>query len=187
MESPEYPPSVTCGGCGKWQTMHASGRCWNCRDHGDLEDVLAAARAKDEAFRREQWRREHERVRATLERQRQAYLDAIGPEAAAKLKLPPRPSLSSRDLQDAVRRLLNMHPHLRPLAGIADSRELWSFCRDALSRGPECDLRVGGWEVAPRWFGVVVTNPRRLSGTVEWQAVAAESRRPAVVPPRKIA
>src|SRR5262245_38946052 len=125
MAAPKYPPNVRCGGCGNYQTMLASGFCWNCRDHSDLEGLLALARARDEVFRREQRRKEHERIQAVLERSRRAYLDAIGPEAAAKLKRPPRPTLSAREAHEGIRRLLASQPLLCALTTIADPRELW--------------------------------------------------------------
>ena len=53
----------------------------------------------------------------------------------------------------AARRLAGARPHLAAVAGIVHCEDLWQLCRDELTG---VDVRVDGWDIRGRWFGVVV-------------------------------
>ena len=61
----------------------------------------------------------------------------------------------------AARRLAGARPHLAAVAGIVHREDLWQLCRDELTG---VDVRVDGWDIRGRWFGVVV-GLRRGSGS----------------------
>jgi hypothetical protein len=55
----------------------------------------------------------------------------------------------------------------------------WQVCRGELT---EVDVRVDGWDIRGRWFGVVVgATPRlgelRRGETIPWRAIAAQIER----------
>ena len=75
-----------------------------------------------------------------------------------------------------ARRLARVRPHLAAVAGIVHPEDLWQLCRDELTG---VDVRVNGWDIRGRWFGVVVgTTPRlgelRRGETIPWRVIAAQ-------------
>ena len=73
-------------------------------------------------------------------------------------------------------RLMGARPHLAAVAGIVHKEDLWQLCRDELTG---VDVRLGGWDIRGRWFGVVVgATPRlgelRRSETIPWRVIAAQ-------------
>ena len=76
----------------------------------------------------------------------------------------------------AARRLAGARPHLAAVAGIVHQDDLWQLCRDELTG---IDVRVDGWDIRGRWFGVVVVATPRLGGlprgqTIPWRVIAAQ-------------
>ncbi len=58
----------------------------------------------------------------------------------------------------AARRLAGARPHLAAVAGLVHPEDLWQLCRDELTGA---EVRIDGWDIRGRWFGVVVgPNPR---------------------------
>ena len=53
----------------------------------------------------------------------------------------------------AARRLAGARPYLAAVASIVHPEDLWQLCRDELTG---VDVRIGGWDIRGRWFGVVV-------------------------------
>ena len=75
----------------------------------------------------------------------------------------------------AARRLAGASPHLAAVAGIVHHEDLWQLCRDELG----VDVRVDGWDIRGRWFGVVVGATPRLGDlgcgeTISWRVIAAQ-------------
>ena len=67
-------------------------------------------------------------------------------------------------------------PHLAAVAGIVHREDLWQLCRDELTG---VDVRVNGWDICGRWFGVVIgATPRlgelRRGQTIPWRVIAAQ-------------
>src|SRR5437016_9940505 len=84
--------------------------------------------------------------------------------------------LTPAEILIAARRLAGARPHLAAVAGIAHQDDLWQLCRDELTG---IDVRVDGWDIHGRWFGVVVVATPRLGGlprgeTIPWRAIAAQ-------------
>jgi hypothetical protein len=82
--------------------------------------------------------------------------------------------LTPFEVRLTVGRLLGTQPHLRALAPIVNRDDLWRLCRDALQ---DRDINVDGWDIRPRWFGVVVVSTGRRGkvtgpSTIEWRTVA---------------
>jgi len=76
----------------------------------------------------------------------------------------------------AARRLAGTRPHLAAVAVIVHREDLWQLCRDELTG---VDVRVDGWDIQGRWFGVVVgATPRlgelRRGETIPWRVIAAQ-------------
>jgi hypothetical protein len=74
----------------------------------------------------------------------------------------------------AVRRLTATRPCVGAVAGLVDPGDLWRFCRDELTG---VDVRMDGWDIRGRWFGVVVAAAPRLGTlprgeTIPWSVVA---------------
>src|SRR6266496_6517446 len=74
----------------------------------------------------------------------------------------------------AVRRLAAMRPHAGAVAPLVDADGLWRLCRDELTG---VDVRMDGWDIRGRWFGVVVAATPRLGElprgqTIPWRVVA---------------
>ena len=84
--------------------------------------------------------------------------------------------LTPAEILIAARRLAGARPHLAAVAGIVHHEELWQLCRDELTG---VDVRIDGWDIRGRWFGVVVgATPRlgelRRGETIPWRVVAAQ-------------
>jgi hypothetical protein len=91
--------------------------------------------------------------------------------------------LTSAETLIAARRLAGARPHLAAVAGIVHNEDLWQLCRDELTG---LDVRIGGWDIRGRWFGVVVeATPRlgelRRGETIPWRVIAAQ-----IVPPERL-
>jgi hypothetical protein len=76
----------------------------------------------------------------------------------------------------AARRLASARPHLAAIAGIVHHEDLWQLCRHELTG---VDVRIDGWDIRGRWFGVVVgATPRlgelRRGETIPWRVIAAQ-------------
>ena len=76
----------------------------------------------------------------------------------------------------AARRLMDASPHLAAIAGIVHREDLWQLCRDELTG---VDVRIDGWDIRGRWFGVVVVATPRLGElrhgeTIPWRVIAAQ-------------
>lgn len=83
--------------------------------------------------------------------------------------------LTPAEVLIAARRLAGARPHLAAVAGIVHREDLWQLCRDELTGA---DVRVDGWDIRGRWFGVVVgATPRlgeRRGKTIPWRVIAAQ-------------
>jgi hypothetical protein len=90
--------------------------------------------------------------------------------------------LTSAEILIAARRLAGVRPHLAAVAGIVAQEDLWQLCRDELTG---VDVRVDGWDIRGRWFGVVIgATPRlgelRRGETITWRVIAAQ-----IAPPER--
>jgi hypothetical protein len=52
---------------------------------------------------------------------------------------------------------------------------MWQLCRDELTG---VDVRIGGWDIRGRWFGVVIAATPRLGAlpcgeTIPWRVIAS--------------
>jgi hypothetical protein len=84
--------------------------------------------------------------------------------------------LTPAEVLIAARRLAGARPHLAAVAGIVHPDDLWQLCRDELTG---LDVRIDGWDIRGRWFGVVVgATPRlgelRRGETIPWRVIAAQ-------------
>jgi hypothetical protein len=84
--------------------------------------------------------------------------------------------LTAAEVLIAARRLAGARPHLAVVAGLVHREDLWQLCRDELSG---VDVRVDGWDLRGRWFGVVVgATPRpgelRRGETIPWRLIAVQ-------------
>ena len=84
--------------------------------------------------------------------------------------------LTSAEILIAARRLAGARPHLAAVAGLVHHEDLWQLCRDELTGA---DVRIDGWDIRGRWFGVVVgATPRlgelRRGETIPWRVIAAQ-------------
>ena len=82
--------------------------------------------------------------------------------------------LTPAETSFVLRRLLAAAPHVQALAPLLHRDELAHLCRAELTG---VDVRVGGWDIRGRWFGVVVVPPPRYgrprrAATIEWRVVA---------------
>ena len=82
--------------------------------------------------------------------------------------------LTPFEVQLAIGRVVAAQPHLRALAGIVSREDLARLCRDALV---DRDFSSDGWDIRPRWFGIVVVSTGRRGkvtgpSTIEWRTVA---------------
>jgi hypothetical protein len=83
--------------------------------------------------------------------------------------------LTPAEVLIAARRLAGARPHLAALVGIVHPEDLWQLCRGELG----VDVRLDGWDIRGRWFGVVVgATPRlgelRRGQTIPWRVIAAQ-------------
>jgi len=84
--------------------------------------------------------------------------------------------LTPAEVLIAARRLAGARPYLAAVAGIVHKDDLWQLCRGELTG---VDIRVDGWEIRGRWFGVVVgatrrTGEQRRGQTIPWRVIAAQ-------------
>ena len=84
--------------------------------------------------------------------------------------------LTPAEVLIAARRLAGARPHLAALAGIVHPEDLWQVCRGELTG---LDVRIDGWDIRGRWFGVVVGATPRLgklprAETIPWRVMAAQ-------------
>jgi hypothetical protein len=84
--------------------------------------------------------------------------------------------LTPAEVLVAARRLAGTRPHLAVVAGIVHREDLWQLCRDELTG---VDVRIDGWDIRGRWFGVVVgATPQlgelRRGHTIPWRVIAAQ-------------
>jgi hypothetical protein len=84
--------------------------------------------------------------------------------------------LTRAEILIAARRLAGARPQLATIAGIVHHEDLWQLCRDELTG---VDVRIDGWDIRGRWFGVVVgATPRlgelRRGETIPWRVIAAQ-------------
>ena len=84
--------------------------------------------------------------------------------------------LTPAEILIAARRLAGARPHLAAVAGIVHHEDLWRLCRDELTG---VDVRIDGWDIRGRWFGVVVGAAPRLGElqrgeTIPWHVIAAQ-------------
>ncbi len=61
--------------------------------------------------------------------------------------------LSPAEVLVAARLPAGVRPHLAAVAGLVHREDLWQLCRDELTGA---EVRVDGWDIRGRWFGVVV-------------------------------
>jgi hypothetical protein len=62
------------------------------------------------------------------------------------------------------------------VAGIEQREDPWQLCRDELTG---VDVRIDGWDIRSRWFGVVVgatpwLGELRRGETIPWRVIAAQ-------------
>ena len=84
--------------------------------------------------------------------------------------------LTQAEILIAARRLAGARPHLAAVAGIVHPEDLWQLCRDELTG---VDVRLDGWDIRGRWFGVVVgATPRTgelpRGETIPWRVIATQ-------------
>ncbi len=84
--------------------------------------------------------------------------------------------LTPAEVLIAARRLAGARPHLAAVAGIVHPEDLWQLFRDELTG---VDVRIDGWDIRGRWFGVVVgATPRTgelpRGETIPWRVIAAQ-------------
>jgi hypothetical protein len=84
--------------------------------------------------------------------------------------------LTPAEVLMAARRLAGARPHLAAVAAIVHQEDLWLLCRAELTG---VDVRIDGWDIRGRWFGMVVgatprTGDLRRGQTIPWRVVAAQ-------------
>jgi hypothetical protein len=84
--------------------------------------------------------------------------------------------LTPAEILTAARRLAGARPHLAAVADIVHPEDLWQLRREELTGA---DVRVDGWDIRGRWFGVVVGATPRLGElprgeTIPWRVIAAQ-------------
>ena len=84
--------------------------------------------------------------------------------------------LTPAEVLIAARRLAGARPHLAAVAGIVHPEDLWQLCREELTG---VDVRIDGWDIRGRWFGVVVAATPRTGElprgqTIPWRMIAAQ-------------
>ena len=94
----------------------------------------------------------------------------------ASLHRTPRPAPDPGRGTDRRRAARGSTTHLAAVAAIAHQEELWQLCRDELTG---VDVRIDGWDIRGRWFGVVIAAVPRLGElpcgeTVPWRVIAAQ-------------
>jgi hypothetical protein len=84
--------------------------------------------------------------------------------------------LTRDEILIATWRLAGERPHLAAVAGIVAPEEMWLLCRDELTG---VDVRMDGWDIRGRWFGVVVgatplAGELRRGETIPWRVITAQ-------------
>ena len=84
--------------------------------------------------------------------------------------------LTAAEVLIAARRLAGAQPHLAAVAGIVHHEDRWRLCRAELTG---IDVRMDGWDIRGRWFGVVVgatprTGKLRRGETIPWRVIAVQ-------------
>jgi hypothetical protein len=84
--------------------------------------------------------------------------------------------LTPAEILIAARRLAETRPHLAAVAAIVHQEDRSQLCRDELTG---VDVRIDGWDIRARWFGVVVgATPRTgelpRGETIPWRVIAAQ-------------
>ena len=84
--------------------------------------------------------------------------------------------LTPAEILIAGRRLAAARPHLAAVAGIVHHEDLRQLCRAELTG---LDVRIDGWDIRGRWFGVVIGATPRLGElprgeTIPWRVIAAQ-------------
>ncbi len=84
--------------------------------------------------------------------------------------------LTPAEVLIAARRLAGARPHVAAVASIVHPEDLWQLWRDELTG---VDVRVDGWDIRGRWFGVVVASTPglgelRRGETIPWRVIAAQ-------------
>jgi hypothetical protein len=84
--------------------------------------------------------------------------------------------LTPAEVLMAARRLAGARPHLAAVAGIVHPEDLRQVCCGELTG---VDVRIDGWHIRRRWFGVVVGATPRLGDlqrgqTIPWRVIAAQ-------------
>jgi len=86
--------------------------------------------------------------------------------------------LTPTEILIAARRLAGGRPHLAVVAGIVHHEDLWQLCHDEFT---EVDVRIDGWDICGRWFGVVGATPRagalQRGEPIPWRVIAAQIAR----------
>jgi hypothetical protein len=70
-------------------------------------------------------------------------------------------TLTSAERAIAAQRLAAVRPVVAALAGVAAPEAFAELCRAGLSG---VDVTAGGWDIRPRWFGVVISDELELRG-----------------------
>ena len=84
--------------------------------------------------------------------------------------------LTPAEVLIAARRLAGARQHLAAVADIVAQEDLWQLCRDELTG---VDVRIDGWDIRGRWFGVIVgvtlrTGELPRGETIPWRVIAAQ-------------
>ena len=84
--------------------------------------------------------------------------------------------LTPAEVLTAARRLAGARPHLAAVTAIVHHEDLWLLCHGELTG---VDVRIGGWDIRGRWFGMVIgatprTGELRRGQTIPWRVVAAQ-------------
>ncbi len=84
--------------------------------------------------------------------------------------------LTPAEVLIAARRLAGARPHLAAVAVIMPHEDLWQLCRDELTG---VDVRIDGWDIRGRRFGVVVAATPRTGElprgqTIPWRVIATQ-------------
>ena len=83
--------------------------------------------------------------------------------------------LTPAEVLVVARRLAGARPHLVAVVGIVHHEDLWQLTG--------VDVRIDGWDIRGRWFGVVVGATPRLGElqrgeTIPWRVIAAQITSP---------
>jgi hypothetical protein len=79
--------------------------------------------------------------------------------------------LAPAEVLIAARRLAGARPHLAAVAGIVHSEDLWQVSRGELTG---VDVRIDGWDIRGRWFGVVVVATPRTGKLARGETIPGE-------------